>query len=234
MIHAAPAAGFIAVFERYLQWLVRRSFRGVWLRADARLPPGGFVAAANHTSWWDGFVPFLAQRRIARATPFAVMMDESQLRRFPFFRLGGAFSVDPSRPRDAYASVQYAASLARSGAGVWIFPEGRIAPPGSRRRFTYGYLHAAREACVPIVPVALRYTMLDAQRPDAFIEFGEPCDPAAAGVEERVPERIDSLLLQLNEALARGDARAARTRLFPPGRGIDDAVAGILSAVRRA
>lgn len=233
MIAARLNKGFVAVFESYVTWLLRRSFRGVWLPRNARpFPSGGFIAVANHTSWWDGFVPFAVQRHLQPETPFYVMMDESQLRRFPFFRWGGAFSVNASSARRARESIVYACSIARAGAGVWIFPEGRIEPPGAEIRFTSGYLHVARDAGVPILPVALRYAMLEAQRPDAFFECAAPLE-ANARARELVPAIVARMRGDLSRALDRGAAFKDRSNLFTPGAGIDDAVSAVTARFGR-
>lgn len=226
MIRAQRHAGFTKAFGAYLRFLLRRSFRGIWLRYSDRLPLGGFVAAANHSSWWDGFVPFAVQAALAPHAPFYVMMDRTQLRRFPFFRWGGAFSIDVARARSAHASIGYAGDLARSGAGVWIFPEGRIAPPAAPQPFAGGYLHAALAAGVPIVPVAMRYAVLDAQRPDAFVSIGEPIG-ARDDARRRVPECLARMLREVDAAIAGGYAFAGREPLFRRAAGVDDLVARV-------
>ncbi|HET7813811.1 MAG TPA: lysophospholipid acyltransferase family protein [Candidatus Baltobacteraceae bacterium] len=230
----ALESGFRLCFERYLAWLLRRSFRGVWIARDAAFPPGGFIAIANHSSWWDGFVPYALQRRVAPQTPFALMMASSQLRRFPYFRLGGAFGVDPARKRAAFASVEHAAASARSGAGVWIFPQGAIRPPYEPLRFARGYLHAARRADVPIVPVAIRLTMMEAQRPDAFVEIGEPLDPHDAECATRAPAAVRALLFSLDLDIARGTVFRNRSSLFERAAGVDDVVSRFAANAQRS
>ena len=225
MIPAAPHDGFLAVFGAYVHWLVRRSFHNVWVAGD--MPAGGFIVAANHTSWWDGFVPFLAQRSIDRRRRFSIMMDEGQLRRFPFFRLGGAFSVDGTIPRRAVASIRYAATLAAEGSGVWIFPEGRIPRPNERAAFTSGFVHAARYAQVSVLPVAMRFAMLQTQRPHAFLSFGAPIDPFAAGAVQRTRECVRTLLADIDFAVSARYFERTMRPLLVPAAGIDDLVAKV-------
>ncbi|HEY1428231.1 MAG TPA: lysophospholipid acyltransferase family protein, partial [Candidatus Tumulicola sp.] len=179
MISARPLRGFDATFGRYIDWLLRRSFRGVWLRDGATFPDGGFVAVSNHASWWDGIVPYAVQRALAPRIPFYLMMSEEQLRRYWFFRFGGAFSIDAESPRDCLRSLEYASGRASEGAGVWIYPQGKLeaADPGSLRG---GFLLAARAARKPVITVALRLKFLEAQRPDAFVEIGRPIESSAS------------------------------------------------------
>jgi 1-acyl-sn-glycerol-3-phosphate acyltransferase len=231
VIAARRNEGFVAAFGAYVNWLLRRSFRGVWVPERLALPSGGFVAVANHTSWWDGFVPFAMQTRIAPSTPFYVMMSEDQLRRFWFFRWGGAFSIGPG-VESARASVAYASRCARGG-GVWIFPQGRIAAPAAALTFGSGYVRAALQAGVPVVPFALRYAMLESQRPDALIDAAEPVDPRSPGARRRVRDAIGEMLARTDAAIAAGNALERRRSLIEPARGVDDGVGKVLAPFGR-
>ena len=229
---ARRVRGFDDVFERYLRWLVRRSFATVWIHRDAAsLPQSGYVAAANHSSWWDGFLPFLLHRHGKPSRPFALMMSEAELRKFPFFRWGGAFSVDASSPRAARDAILYAGDQARSGAAVWIFPQGRFASGASN--FSSGFVHAARHGGVSIVPIALRFTMLQRQRPEAFIDVAPPLTPdgrnAARACERAVAERLARI-----DAIAAGGNVAAHFVPFVLGSaGVDRGIASAIRVWRR-
>lgn len=224
--------GFQTVFDPYLFWLLRRSFRGVWIAREAAFPGGGFIAVPNHTSWWDGFVPYAVQRHLA-AQPFALLMDDAQLRRFPFFRWGGAIGIDAAHRRAAYASLERAAALARTGTGVWMFPQGTIGAPRAPLHFARGYLHAARRAGVPVVPVALRFAMVEAQRPDAFVEIGEPVDAYDAHAAVRVPHTVGALVSSIDREIAEGTVFERRRSLFERSAGIDDIVARVFAPADR-
>lgn len=227
MIPIRRIAGFETCFHAYLQWSARRAFRGIWVDPALRFPAGGFIAAPNHTSWWDGFVPFLVQRALAPQTPFAIMMSEAQLRRFPFFRWGGAFSVDANSPRAARESVEYAAHCARNGAGVWIFPQGRLCAPGADLGFTAGFEHAARRAGVPIVPIALRYALLEAREPDAFLSAGNPIDPSVRTARDRTVQAVAQMLARLDREISGGSAVARRRSVISRRAGVDDVVGSL-------
>lgn len=201
MIEARNHPGFTRFFGAYLHRLVRHSFQTVWLRRAAAFPSGGFVAAANHTSWWDGFIPFLIQRALVPATPFFILMSDRELRRFPFFRWAGAFSIDTGSVRRARSSIQYAGARARAGGGVWIFPEGVLTPPGAGRPFTSGCLHAARAGGSVIVPVALRFALLSAQRPEVFVDIGQAIDPARKDALVAVHGDVTGMLLRMDRAV---------------------------------
>lgn len=234
MIAARPHAGFSAVFAAYLRWLLRRSFDAVWVRNDARLPDGGFIAAPNHGSWWDGFVPFVVQQVTAPQTPFLLMMSEAELRRFPFFRWAGAFSVDAASPRAAYPSIRYAALQAARGAGVWIFPEGELRPHADAPRFSSGFVHAARSARVPIVPVAMRYALLRGQRPEVFLATAPAIDPLQRDARASAERRVARLLAEIDETLRAGRGADGFHALLRSRGGVDRTVARVVAWGRHA
>lgn len=231
MITARRNAGFERLFASYLRGLVRSSFETLWLREGAAFPPGGFIAIANHTSWWDGFIPCLVQRTLAPQTPFSIMMSERELRRFPFFRLGGAFSIEPAAPRDAHASLRYAATLAESGSGVWIFPQGRLTASSDACVFQAGFVRAARWAMVPIVPIGLRFVMRRAQRPEAFVDIGHPLDAGAPDVRGASARAVELLLARIDGTLA-AETPAAYQPFLRGRSGIDARVARLATLVR--
>jgi 1-acyl-sn-glycerol-3-phosphate acyltransferase len=105
------------------------------------------------------------------------MMEHFNMKRFGFFRRIGAFSVDRTDPTSVRASIVYAAELlARPRAGLWLFPQGRMAPVDERPLGFQGGLRALlRQAGrLRVVPVALRFGFWFDERPEAFARFGEP------------------------------------------------------------
>jgi len=231
---AHRVAGFERFFGIYLHWLIRRSFARILVRAEASFPGGGYVAAANHHSWWDGFLALTIHRAFAPERPFNVMMDDEQLRRFPYFRLGGAFSVDARSVRAAYSAIAYAASCARTGAGLWIFPDGQLHPPLCAPSFSSGFVHAARMAEAPVLPVAMRYLFLGEQRPVAIAALGAPIDPHPRTARAAVQERVTELLASLDEDLRRGRLDGRYREILRGRAGIDEIVARRSAAPRRA
>jgi 1-acyl-sn-glycerol-3-phosphate acyltransferase len=221
---ARRVAGFETCFTWYLRGLVRRSFEGVWVAGEAQLPRGGSIVAANHHSWWDGLIPYLVHRLRDPRAPFAIMMSDAELRRFPYFRMGGAFSVDARSVRAAREAVLYAADEARAGAAVWIFPDGVLRPQHAPQHFTAGFAHAARAAGVPAVPAAMRFVMRTAQRPEAFIRFGTPF-AAGRDAAARAQHEVELLLAEIDDAIATDTVRE-RFRCAIEGRpGVDDRLA---------
>jgi 1-acyl-sn-glycerol-3-phosphate acyltransferase len=133
-----------------------------------------------------------------------VMMEERQLRRYPFFRLLGAFSVVREDPRDAARALLYARSLLKTpGTVVWIFPQGVMHPSDHRPLAFFGGAAQLARAVpgVRIMPAAVRCDFLGEQRPECFIELGAPeavpdntsVEAMTAAMEERVTGILDRL-----------------------------------------
>jgi len=167
---------------------IRRSVQsglgGVWVRGP--LPPfgesGGAVLAANHHSWWDGYV--LRDLAWVLSADFRVLMLGRQLAHYPFLRRVGALGA---------GEVRAAVRGARAGAWVAVFPEGTIQPVGPLRDVRPGAGWIARQAGVPLVPVALRVILRGRPRPEAHLRFGPPTTPdALAGALSGELARLDA------------------------------------------
>ena len=114
--------------ERYIvramPFIIRRSLRsglhGVYVKGNwDALPQSGYIIAANHHAWWDGYLAWLTQQRVAQ--PLGGMMGEAQLSRFRFFRRMGVISQK---------EVREALRRLERGEVLFVFCEGRIRPAG--------------------------------------------------------------------------------------------------------
>jgi len=179
-----PARALGLGFEQ----LVRRGLRGVWLRGQ--LPPGGCVWAANHHSWWDGFLAAAVLRRQQR--PAALLMDGANLSDYRFFAGLGVISTD--RPRQALQSL-------RQGRVLVIYPEAELRPAGRLGELAPGAAWLARRAPAPLLPVAVRVVARGHQYAEALIDIGDPCPP------EELPSELAGRLAGLDAALAEADPR---------------------------
>ncbi|NJK93167.1 MAG: hypothetical protein HC904_15920 [Blastochloris sp.] len=100
----------------YLRGSLRRHFDSVGVAGLEHFLESGqgkpVIAVANHSGWWDGLMVFFLTR-LRKDKEFYCMMEEKQLRHYPFFTWLGAFSVDPSNSVRAGAAVRYACKLLR-------------------------------------------------------------------------------------------------------------------------
>ncbi len=160
--------------------LVRLGLRGVWVRGD--VPQSAAVWAANHHSWWDGFVSAVILAQQGRAA--SLLMDADNLADFGFLRNQGVISAQ--RPRQALEAL-------RAGRVLIIFPEAQLRPAGPLGPLARGAAWFASYAPAPVVPVAIRLAMRGHQHPEALVDIGAACAPAElADVLGAAIRRLDS------------------------------------------
>ncbi len=184
--YTRPAAA--AVLGFCFDQLVIGGLRGVWVRGA--LPPGGCVWAANHHSWWDGFVANSALREAGR-TP-ALTMDAANLRRFAFLSNLGALPAD--RPRVALASLA-------AGHTLIVFPEAELRAAGPLGPVAPGAAWLADKAAVPLVLAATRIVLRGQQKAEAYIDL-------TVSESHRVERELAARLMQLDTELASNDPRS--------------------------
>ncbi len=126
----------------------RYEFRGL-----DRLPPGGFLVACKHQSMWETFAlfcvfddPAFVMKHELRWVPFYGWYTwKSQA--VPVKRGGGAASL---RQMNALAATQ-----AKAGRQIVIFPEGTRTSAGTKPSYKYGIAHMYEQMGMACVPVAL-------------------------------------------------------------------------------
>jgi 1-acyl-sn-glycerol-3-phosphate acyltransferase len=176
MIYPCKSERFAFLFDHYNRRLLRRSFHQVHakcsLRLDLKKPT---VYVSNHCSWWDGLIAFHLNRTLLLQDAH-VMMSEVGLRRFPFFRKLGAFSVQAQSSGEIRRALQFSIELLQEpGRSLWLFPQGEIRHQDIRPlscRPGIGYL-LDRLPEVQIVPVSMYYCFLEDQRPEVYTHIGE-------------------------------------------------------------
>jgi 1-acyl-sn-glycerol-3-phosphate acyltransferase len=171
-----------------LTQLVRRGLRGVWVRGE--LPASAAIWAANHHSWWDGFVAAAVLREQHR--PAALLMDGDNLDTFRLVRSAGVISAQ--RPRQAL-------QVLREGRVLVIFPEGELYSPGPLRTLARGAGWLGRHAPAAVVPVAVRVVSRGHQYPEALVDIAPEVAPAD------LPATLAAQLGQLDADLLGADPR---------------------------
>jgi 1-acyl-sn-glycerol-3-phosphate acyltransferase len=168
--------------------LVRRGLRGVWVRGT--LPSGGCVWAANHHSWWDGFVAAAVLREQHRSA--ALLMDGGNLTDYRFLDSIGVISA--GRPRQALKAL-------RDGRVLVIFPEADLRSVGPLGNLAPGAGWLARHAPALLIPVAVRVVARGHQYCEALVDLGSPCEPAG------LADSLAELLAGLDAAIYSTDPR---------------------------
>jgi 1-acyl-sn-glycerol-3-phosphate acyltransferase len=173
-----------AIFRPYLRWLCRRRFQGIQILGKIPDIPEAMpiLLLPNHSTWWDGFFPYLLNDAIFRR-PYHVMMLEHRLREFWFFRFVGAFSINQSSPKGIVETLAYTASLlapaSKSGQTplVVMFPQGELRPSGIRPLgYNRGVERVLSKATTTfaVIPLAMRCEFLAESKPNVFLECGTP------------------------------------------------------------
>jgi 1-acyl-sn-glycerol-3-phosphate acyltransferase len=138
------------------QWLrfggVRVAVRGLELLD----PKQTYVFVSNHRSYLDTATLFIfTGRRIG-------LLAKKELLKVPVLGVGMGFvnvmAIDRSNRESAIRTTEAAAERIRSGVSFGVFVEGTRAKPGELLPFKKGAFYMARQAGVPVVPVAIKYS----------------------------------------------------------------------------
>lgn len=175
MIRANKSRLFHSMFSLYHQRLLRRSFDQIYFYSKGTLPTTPVIYVANHSSWWDGLIFFHLSRTVLPQDLY-IMMHESGLKQYPYFKRLGAFSINRNNPKDILHSLQYAQQLVEDGKSVWMFPQGdefhlETRPLGFQSGITYVLEHCPH---TPVVPMSFYYSFGQKKRPEVYIEAGSP------------------------------------------------------------
>jgi 1-acyl-sn-glycerol-3-phosphate acyltransferase len=193
----AATAWFI---RRYVRRMVQAmgAFAGIHLRVQGRehLPRGAFIVASKHQSWGDGFATYDQFDDLAFVTGDHL---EKMPLLGPILKKLGAIVVDACGGHEARAALKARAAEAhRDGRKILIFPEGDLAPVGSKFRYRSGVWHMARDFGMPVVPLATNLGLFWPPR-------GAPMRPGTATLAFLPPiaagEDKDAFLLALETAI---------------------------------
>jgi len=119
-------------------------------------PKQPYVFASNHRSYLDTATLFIfTGRRIG-------ILAKKELLKVPVLGVGMGFvnvmAIDRSNRESAIRTTEAAAARIRSGISFGVFVEGTRARPGELLPFKKGAFYMARQAGVPVVPVAIKHS----------------------------------------------------------------------------
>lgn len=178
-IPAQESSPFIKVFRIYVRLLFKRRFKNIWLQQEyVPVDKSRTIYYLNHHSWWDGIIPLLLNEYLFQQKARA-LMEDNQMRRYPFFKKIGAFSIDRGDPRKAITSLRYAVqSMKRERSSLFIFPEGKITPSGSPMNFEGGlaWMHSKLPE-VDVVPIGIYMHTIRHDKPELHLHIGKAIVP---------------------------------------------------------
>ncbi|HVP20031.1 MAG TPA: lysophospholipid acyltransferase family protein [Spirochaetia bacterium] len=208
MSEARPAEWADVIFERYLTRLMKRSFNAVNLFGEepAVSPDRPLVLIGNHNTWWDGFFPYILNKKLFKRK-FFIMMLEEQLARFPFFRRLGAYGIRQGHPHSVIETLTYSARLLGDAATLLcMFPQGELVPFHARPLgFKKGLERILRihGGPVTLLQLAMRCEFLGTRLPEVFFLFGPPLEVSAETApslqqmertQEELMQRVESMI----------------------------------------
>lgn len=136
MITASHKKRWVIFFRIYASWHLKRLFHDmryhvldndidIAKESPGRAHNGSILVVSNHFSFWDGFIHMLFVHKIFKKNIFIMMLEE-QLKKHPFLRYGGCFSVHRGK-RDVAESLRYSCEILENPANaLLIFPQGEV------------------------------------------------------------------------------------------------------------
>ncbi len=214
MIRAKRNTVALTLFRFYVRvFLAKRSFANIYVRVDQEISPNQpSLIIANHSSWWDGMLALLLTKKQIKQ-PLFMMMSEKGLKAYSFFRYFGAFSINPSKPKEMMTSLHYAKEQLQNCHAVWLFPQGEEQAL-EKRPLDFlngiGWLGEHAPSQTAIIPVTLSYFFANKRKPNVFIHIGssQPVTSFQGSKQEKtiqVEKLLTSQLDKQREAIIQND-----------------------------
>src|SRR5215212_8784931 len=185
----------------WLRWSgVRVKVRGLELLDPKQV----YVFVSNHRSYLDTAAMFIyTGRRIG-------VLAKKELLRVPILGVGMGFvnvmAIDRTNRESAFRTTEAAARRIKSGVSFGVFVEGTRAKPGELLPFKKGAFYMARQAGVPVVPVALKYSDVlmgkgtgEARSGEIEMVLMKPIDT----LDRTSDEAIDQLINEARQLIAK-------------------------------
>lgn len=201
------SAFFTRIFDLYCRNLFSRRFSNIEIKQNY-FPTGNqkTIYFLNHSSWWDGLIPFYLDRKLFKQNSRG-MMEQEQLERYSFFRRLGVFSIKPDDPRSSLRSLRYAIkTMQNPGAALYIYPQGKIEPFTTEEiRFKKGLGWIAKQCPdADLVPIAVNIHTMNSDKPELVIQIGKPVDVDRNQDADDLNRELESSLIKLLRETAGG------------------------------
>lgn len=177
MIKAQHSKTARLVFNTYINRLLRKSFTDFQMVNSIPEIPNdkSLVITPNHISWWDGFfIDYVTRRFINKK--FHLMMLESSLTQYWFFRKLGCYSINPQNSSSVKETVKYTREVLKDASNfVVTYPQGEIEPfekrPLSIKEGLKLFLKDNLQTVV--LPVGFKIQYYNEKNPSILCRFGE-------------------------------------------------------------
>jgi 1-acyl-sn-glycerol-3-phosphate acyltransferase len=165
------------IFSAYLNTILKKDFSHFYIVNEIPELPAdkAILITPNHISWWDGFFIDYINRRYFKRTIFIMMLEE-QLKIYKYFRMVGAYSINPGHKKEITKSLSYTSELLSEQENLVVFyPEGVLKPfdtkPGALKK---GLMKLAKSnsASFAALPVAFKLSFYNERKPEIYAYFG--------------------------------------------------------------
>jgi len=135
----------------------------------------GLIITPNHISWWDGFfAEYLFKKYLNRN--LYIMMLEEQLTRYWFFRMLGAYSINPASPLSIRETINYTREVVADPKNFIVtFPQGEIESFEKRPltlRKGLNFIVKGIEKDFFVLPVGFKIQYYNEKYPSIIVRFG--------------------------------------------------------------
>lgn len=163
-------------FDIYLHNIIKKDFNDFYLVGN--IPEldnnKGLIITPNHFSWWDGFFIYYLMKKLSTRKIYIMMLEE-QLKRYPFFKKLGAFSINQQNPKSIIESINYASSIVSDSSYLVTYPQGEIEPYEKRPLTVKEGLKKIIEKVnieTDVLPVAFKIHHSNERKPFLFAMMG--------------------------------------------------------------
>lgn len=194
------------IFNPYEDLLLKKNFSHFFLTDDIPYlnPDKGLIITPNHISWWDGFfIDYVARKFLKRK--FYILMLEEQLKKYPFFRKTGAFSITPGNLKSIRETFNYASEIVKDPGNLVVFyPQGEIESFEKHPEVKPG-LRLLLDNNINILPAAFKIEYHNQKRPAVYFRPGNivPSDKVLKDFNIFIKEFADNINQLKNDVLNR-------------------------------
>ncbi|MGO1060061.1 lysophospholipid acyltransferase family protein [Planococcus sp. FY231025] len=165
LIHSEP--------QKWAGGIMKRTRSHVEVSGLQWLPEGPALLVSNHEGNFD--IPVLLS---AIPKPFG-FISKKEVKKFPvipvYMEEMNCVFLDRSDRRSAYKSIQDTVAKLKDGHSILIFPEGTRSKGEGLQEFKSGFMRIARDAGVPIVPIAINGTAEVMEKNNSQVRPGSIC-----------------------------------------------------------
>ncbi|WP_251047786.1 lysophospholipid acyltransferase family protein [Planococcus sp. ISL-109] len=199
LIHSEP--------QKWATGIMKRTGSKVTVTGLDKLPGGPVLFVSNHEGNFD--IPVLLS---SIPKPFGFISKE-EVRKFPvipaYMEEMNCVFLDRTDRRSAFKSITDSIAKLQAGHTVLIFPEGTRSKGAGLQEFKAGFMRIAKDAKVPIVPIAIEGTSrimeknnnrvhsanvtVQVLEPISLEELSEAGVKAAELVRSRIEQALESL-----------------------------------------